>query len=187
MNPTHRNLPLLLLHAREAVMSHFRPILKHFGLTDQQWRILRALSEAVDGLEPGQIADACMIQRPSMTGILSRMAVMRLVDRGRSALDQRRQLISLTPKGRALVDRITPLIDRQYRLIESAIGGRTLDAIYRTLDSSLKLLTQDIASVMSDDRPAKFAGAAELSRLTATDATKPARHAARKAATRKAA
>jgi DNA-binding MarR family transcriptional regulator len=70
LNPTHRNLPLLLLHAREAAMGHFRPILKHFGLTDQQWRILRTLSESGDGLEPGQIAETCKIQKPSLTGII---------------------------------------------------------------------------------------------------------------------
>jgi DNA-binding MarR family transcriptional regulator len=78
--PTHRNRPLLL-HARETAMSHFRPILKRFGLTDQQSRILRVLSEAGIALEPGQIADACKIQKPSLTGILSRMAELKWIDR----------------------------------------------------------------------------------------------------------
>ena len=96
MKLSRRNLPLLLLHAREAALAHFRPILKRFGLTDQQWRVLRMLSEARDGLEPGQIAEACKIQKPSLTGILSRMAEMKLIDRDRSQLDQRRQRISLT-------------------------------------------------------------------------------------------
>jgi homoprotocatechuate degradation regulator HpaR len=148
LKPTRRNLPLLLLHAREAALGHFRPILNHYGLTDQQWRIVRALSESGDELEPGQIAEACMIQKPSLTGILSRMAEMKWIDRHRSTLDQRRQVISLTPKGRALVDRVMPLIDRQYRLIEQSVGAETLAALYRTLDNALELLHRDIASVM---------------------------------------
>ena len=51
---TYRNLPQLFLKARESLMAHFRPILKHFGLTDQQWRILRALDE-YSQLEPREI------------------------------------------------------------------------------------------------------------------------------------
>ena len=146
MKPTRRNLPLLLLHAREAALAHFRPILKRFGLTEQQWRILRVLSEARNALEPGQIAEACKIQKPSLTGILSRMVEMRLIDRDRSELDQRKQRISLTAKGSALVDRMSPLIDRQYQRIESMVGVETLSDTYRTLDTVLALLNRDVAT-----------------------------------------
>jgi homoprotocatechuate degradation regulator HpaR len=153
VNPSHRNLPLLLLHAREAAMSHFRPILKHFGLTDQQWRILRALSEAGDKLEPGQLAEECMIQKSSLTGILARMADLKWIDRHGSTVDQRRQLISLTAKGKALVDRMAPFVDRQYRLIADCVGDDTLNAIYRSLDTALVLLNREIASVLSEGAP----------------------------------
>ena len=37
----HRNLPRLLLQAREAVMTNTRPSLRVHGLSDQQWRVLR--------------------------------------------------------------------------------------------------------------------------------------------------
>ena len=150
MNPTHRNLPLLLLHAREAAMGHFRPILKRFGLTDQQWRILRVLSESSDELEPGQIAEACKIQKPSLTGIIARMVELKWIDRHWSKVDQRRQMISLAPKGRLLVHRVAPLVDRQYRLIEDSVGVDTLAAIYRSLDDAVALLNREIASVMSE-------------------------------------
>ena len=39
----HRNLPQLMLQAREALMAQFRPILNENGVTEQQWRIIRAL------------------------------------------------------------------------------------------------------------------------------------------------
>ena len=150
MNPTHRNLPLLLLQVREAAMGHFRPILKHFGLTDQQWRILRALSESSDDLEPGEIAEACKIQKPSLTGIIARMVEMKWIGRHASPVDQRRLIISLAPKGRTLVDRIAPLVDRQYQLLEERVGVDTLDGIYRSLDDALDLLSREIDSVVAE-------------------------------------
>src|SRR5665647_1001577 len=44
MRDFSRSLPMALLRARESVMRHFRPSLRAHGLTEQQWRILRALS-----------------------------------------------------------------------------------------------------------------------------------------------
>ncbi len=45
MRPFERSLPMQLMLAREAVMQRFRPHLNARGLTDQQWRIVRALNE----------------------------------------------------------------------------------------------------------------------------------------------
>ena len=160
MNPRRRNLPLALLHAREAAMAHFRPILKRHGLTDQQWRVIRALSEAQEPLESGRIADACQILAPSLTGILKRLADTGLVDRAWSLTDQRRQLVSLTPKGRALVDRMTPLIDRQYRMIEAAFGKDELDAIYDTLDRMTAVLKREMPAMTGRAAALRVSGAA---------------------------
>ena len=45
--PFARSLPMQLMRARELVMRHFRPHLHDHDLTDQQWRIIRALTEAI--------------------------------------------------------------------------------------------------------------------------------------------
>jgi homoprotocatechuate degradation regulator HpaR len=150
-DPRHRNLPLLLLHAREAALAHFRPILKQFQLTDQQWRVLRVLAAAAHpGLEAGQIADACKILSPSLTGIVSRLEQMHLVSREWSEVDQRRQIIRLTEEGVRLVARVTPYIDEQYRRIEELLGEQTLAEIYQAIDRVVALLHQPIPSVLRE-------------------------------------
>ncbi len=123
---THRNLPQLLLKARDALMSHFRPVLNHFGVTEQQWRILRALDEH-EQLEPRELCELCQILSPSMAGMLARMEEMGLVERSRMAADQRRVMVRLAEKGDRLIDEIAPLIERQYRLMEKAWGKRVVD------------------------------------------------------------
>ena len=55
MRDFSRSLPMSLLRAREAVMRQFRPSLRNHGLTEQQWRILRALT-AVDAIEVTELA-----------------------------------------------------------------------------------------------------------------------------------
>lgn len=131
---TYRNLPQLFLKARESLMSHFRPILNHFGLTDQQWRILRALDE-YSQLEPREICALCQILSASMAGVLARMEEMALIQRSRVAGDQRRVVVRLAPKGDQLVSEMAPLIDLQYQHIEQAFGREVFDELFNSLET----------------------------------------------------
>lgn len=137
MNRTfdHRNLAMLLLEARETLMGRFRPILKEFALTEQQWRIIRVLDgEPSHELEAGQIAKRCCILSPSLTGVLERMERDGLIRRTRAQEDQRRLIVSLTPQSCQLVTQISPRIDEQYRFIEQRFGADALGEVYAALD-----------------------------------------------------
>jgi homoprotocatechuate degradation regulator HpaR len=129
----YRNLPQLFLKAREELLCHFRPIISHFGLTEQQWRILRTLSE-MEQLEPREICEICHILSPSMTGVLSRMEEMNLVTRERMPEDQRRVIVRLTPKSEQLVSELGPLIVEQYKVIEQAFGPDLIKELYEVMD-----------------------------------------------------
>ena len=135
----HRNLPLLLLQAREAVIANFRPILNAHGLTEQQWRILRALADA-GPLEPRHIVELCRISSPSLAGVLSRMDDLGLVKRERMAGDARRVRVSLTAKSRALAAKMAPQIEATYADIEARIGAEFIGRFYQTLDELIALL-----------------------------------------------
>lgn len=138
----HRNLPLLLLQARERVIGRFRPALNAAGVTEQQWRIIRALLE-MGPLEPRQIVTLCAISSPSLAGVLARMDETGLVKRVRLDHDARRLQVSLTPRSRALARRLAPQIEATYAAIEARIGHRFTQDFYRTLDELITLLDTD--------------------------------------------
>ena len=133
----HRNLPLLLLHARESVIAQFRPVLNAYGVTEQQWRIVRALLEH-GSLEPRQIVDVCRISSPSLAGVLARMDDLGLVQRRRLEHDQRRLHVSLTPKGLALAAELGPRVEDAYQALEEMLGERLNSQLYRALDQTLE-------------------------------------------------
>jgi homoprotocatechuate degradation regulator HpaR len=135
----HRNLPLLLLQARERVISHFRPILNANGVTEQQWRIVRVLYE-VPSLEPREIVELCRISSPSMAGVLARMEELGLVARRRLRHDQRRVRVSLTARARTMAARMAPQIDATYRRIERTIGADFSERLQQALDQLLATL-----------------------------------------------
>jgi homoprotocatechuate degradation regulator HpaR len=129
----HRNLALLLLQAREVVMARFRPILNHHNITEQQWRIIRSLSE----MEPREICEACQILSPSLTGVLARMEELGLVTRTRMDTDQRRVNVRLTAKSERLFNEIAPLVEQEYLALESEPTGANIEELYAALDRFL--------------------------------------------------
>jgi homoprotocatechuate degradation regulator HpaR len=131
---THRNLPRLLLQAREAVMGHFRPNLRIHGLTDQQWRVLRVLGEQ-GATDTGTIAAQAYLLGPSLTGVLARMERDGLITRRRDAADARRTRVEATAKGRHLVYKLSESIEGHYVAMEQALGKTQLAQLYGLLDA----------------------------------------------------
>src|SRR5215475_11490407 len=72
-----KSLPMELMRAREAVMRRFRPSLRGHGVTEQQWRILRALAHG-GPLEVSALAEATYLLAPSLSRILPDMEARNL-------------------------------------------------------------------------------------------------------------
>jgi homoprotocatechuate degradation regulator HpaR len=126
------SLPMLLLRARETAMSRFRPILKSAGLTEQQWRALRALHELGE-LTAAGLAAECAILAPSMTRIIRRLANDGLVLVSRSKTDQRELKLRISAKGNRLVERLGPEIEQAYAEIHDRMDAGHMAALYREL------------------------------------------------------
>lgn len=134
----HRNLPRLLLQAREAFMTHARPNLRSHGLSDQQWRVLRVLGE-LGTVETGRVARETFILGPSLTGVLARMERDGLVRRERDREDQRRTVVEATAKGLKLVGKLSRGVEAHYAWIEQSLGKDKLGQLYALLDQVIEL------------------------------------------------
>lgn len=133
MRDFSRSLPMALLRAREAVMERFRPSLRNFGITEQQWRVLRALYDRGE-VETGALAGLCCLLTPSLSRILKHLETTGLVLRRPAPSDQRRTLVAISPAGRALLERRAPFSEAEYRAIEDAFGEERVAALYESLE-----------------------------------------------------
>ena len=134
-----RNLPLLFLQARESVFSRFRPILNSAGITEQQWRVVRALLDN-GPLEQRRLGQVCQLSNPSLAGILARMEQLGYVARERLDHDQRRVKVSVTGQGEALAAQLAPTIGATYRALEEELGVELAGQLYATLDAVIARL-----------------------------------------------
>src|ERR1700686_3239285 len=95
MRDFSRSLPMSLLRAREAVMRQFRPSLRRHDLTEQQWRILRALA-AIDAIEVTELARTAFLLGPSLSRILRDLEARKLIERKTAKTDLRRGGVSIS-------------------------------------------------------------------------------------------
>lgn len=77
-------------------------MLSETGITEQQWRVLRVLSES-GALDASKLADRACLLLPSLTRIVQTMLDKGLVTRAEDKKDRRRQLINITAKGRKII------------------------------------------------------------------------------------
>ena len=126
------SLPMELLKAREAAMARFRPMLRDHGLTEQQWRVIRALA-AYGRIDASELAHRSFLLSPSLTRILQFLESEKLIERRSDASDQRRSVVELTERGRRKFAEVAPDSEDLYATIEQEFGTEKLEALYDLL------------------------------------------------------
>ena len=143
---TSRSLPIALLRARERVMGPIRSMLVGAGITEQQWRVLRVLDEA-GPMEPTRIAEEACLLLPSLTRILQKLEEKSLIRRDPDPDDRRKQIVSISDRGRAL---ILSNLETSIALMEDVRSQLGADRYDLLLD-----LLNDLDQMRADDtRPA---------------------------------
>ena len=134
MREFSRSLPMSLLRAREAVMRHFRPSLRDHGLTEQQWRILRALT-STGAIEVTELARVAFLLGPSLSRILRDLEARHLIDRKMVKADQRRIVVSISARGLRLIEAVAPSSEAIYAAVTARYGARELARLQEMLQS----------------------------------------------------
>ena len=127
------SLPMALLRAREAIMRRFRPILGDHDVTEQQWRVLRALDAAGEPITVGDLVDRTFILGPSLSRMLAALDDRGLITRSTDSDDARRSQVTISRPGRRLVAAIAPHSETVYGEISSQLGHADLELLYDLL------------------------------------------------------
>src|SRR5471032_1044210 len=141
MREFSRSLPMSLLRAREAVMRHFRPSLRDHGLTEQQWRILRALA-SIDAIEVTELARVAFLLGPSLSRILRDLEARHLIERRAAKADLRRAVVSISAKGLKLIEAVAPTSEAIYAAMTKRYGARKLSDLQDMLDALERRLSE---------------------------------------------
>ena len=100
---TNRSLPIALMRSRERVMAPIREMLKASGITEQQWRVLRILSE-FGPQDLTEIASKASLLMPSLSRIIRKLGKDQLIMRAIDLDDRRRQTVVIEPAGQKIIE-----------------------------------------------------------------------------------
>ena len=130
----NRSLAITLLRSREAVMDRFRPMLASAKITEQQWRVLRGLSEHGE-VEAGKLAYIACILPQSLSRIARNFEKKNLIFMKNDPSDARKILLSLTDEGKILMSRATIDSKEIYSQLIEDFGRENLDQLLEKLNS----------------------------------------------------
>jgi len=87
--------------ASRLITREYQPHLENLGITYPQYLVLMVLWET-DGITVNEISAKLILNTNTLTPLLKRMESMGIVTRNRSDHDERKVVISLTPKGKEM-------------------------------------------------------------------------------------
>jgi DNA-binding MarR family transcriptional regulator len=114
--------------------------LQNFGITVDQWLILKKLNET-DNLSQSELAEVAFKDTPTLTRIIDLLCEKGLTERRMDAQDRRKFIVHLTELGQAKVQELNPKVDliRQKAWENLSQGDfehfkKVLETIYNNLD-----------------------------------------------------
>ncbi len=145
-----------LLKTVDRLRARMARVLEPWGVTDQQYNVLRILRGAgAEGLPTLDIADRMVEHAPGITRLLDRLEAKKLVTRERCRKDRRQVLCTLAPAGKRLLSRM----DAPIRRADDSLAMLT-DAQLATL---IRILDTIRAGLSADDPPTDQADQASSS------------------------
>ena len=137
------SLPMILSRTLDGVMPVYRALFQEHAITDQQWRVMRALWEQKH-LTSKQISEITLLPSPSLVGILDRLEKKGFVGRLRSIEDRRLVYIVPTQAGRKLQELMLPKIEQIHDRFMHQVTPDEWGELNRILDKLNKYKTTSV-------------------------------------------
>jgi DNA-binding MarR family transcriptional regulator len=132
--PLAEHLTYLLAQANREINRQLELRLSTEGVPVEQWRILKVLSDGA-GHSMGELADAVLLNHPTLTKMVDRMVSDSLVYRRQDADDRRKVLMFISDRGKALCRRLNSLAASQEAHILQNYGDKATGELKRLLEN----------------------------------------------------
>ena len=132
-----------LYTASRLITQAYHPLLSGQGLTYPQYLVLLVLWEQ-DAQPVNDIARRLYLETNTVTPLLKRMEAAGILTRSKGEKDARQMIVSLTPKGRALQNKLLNVPMEVARTVACpSVNPETAPALYRMLDDMIQKLHQE--------------------------------------------
>ncbi len=135
--PINEYLSYLLSQAERQLNRQLDVEFRAEGVPVEQWRILKLLAEE-NGRSMGDLAEAALLNHPTLTKTIDRMVSLALVYRRADKTDRRKVLIFIAERGRAVIQRLNRLANLHQAEIVESYGNRQAEELKRLIEGLIQ-------------------------------------------------
>jgi len=130
-----RDLVTGVIQLANLLIRRLSPVFEKAKITPQQWTVLSALASEDSSVTLVNLARRLVVTKQNMTGMIARLEDLGLAERHGDPNDLRSSRVSLTRRGRALVERVRPAYEEWLAsLAEGDVSERDLNGLGRTVE-----------------------------------------------------
>jgi DNA-binding MarR family transcriptional regulator len=119
------------------------PLFERSGVTPQQWAVLSVLSEEEAPVTLVALARRLAVTKQNMTGMMARLEQIGVTERQEDPNDLRSSRVSLTRRGRNLVEKLRPAYEEWLRNVgEGKVSERDVQVLARTVNRLIEALEE---------------------------------------------
>ncbi|NND70474.1 MAG: winged helix-turn-helix transcriptional regulator [Rhodothermales bacterium] len=138
---TGHEATVALLRTASSVKRSFEALCKQYGVTLQQYNVLRILRGAGSPLPTMEVADRMVEYEPGVTRLVDRIVAKGLVEKSICKEDARRHLCELTDEGSQLLDKMAPVL--------KALNNKVTSGLSEEDAEKLVVLLADVRSTLA--------------------------------------
>jgi DNA-binding MarR family transcriptional regulator len=134
---------LNVLRTADQLQIRFARLFRRFGLTPQQYNVLRILRGEGQPLPILEIAARMITVVPGITGLIDRLEAANLVERKRCDEDRRIIYVAIAPQALDVLARIERPLNEMHKEALGHMSGDELTSLSRLLEKARQSLTPD--------------------------------------------
>lgn len=135
--PISEYLAYLIAQADRHISRQLENEFRAEGVPVEQWRILKVLSDG-NGRSMGELAEAVLMNHPTLTKTVDRMVSSALVYRVPDPHDRRKVLIFISDRGRGLHTRLNRLVNNHQAELVRRWGDKETATLKRLLEGLIQ-------------------------------------------------
>lgn len=141
--PGERDLVTGVIQLANLLTRRLGPLFERTNVTPQQWLVLATLLAEESPVTLVALSKRLMVTKQNMTGMVSRLEQLGVVERNDDPDDLRSYRLQLTRRGRTLVEKLRPAYEEFIRsLAGDELPERDLQALTRTVERLIARLEQ---------------------------------------------
>lgn len=151
---TEASIVMTLLNITDTIVKNGDIICQQFGITTQQWLVLLHLAadpniafvedrNMVRPIFASDLAEALNVSRPNITNLVNSLSEKGMMDQITDRTDRRKKFLTLTDKGRKVLETIEPYRHRANERLLTQLSAEQKEQMLFFLRSSAETLVED--------------------------------------------